>query len=115
MAIDASIAKIRDQVKSSTDLKVVSDGITRYADTLAAVDMSDVPGDVKDAYVKHIAAWRATSLFLTRYTGVSGSFLRGLDGDNYVKSQLEVLDGSITSTWAEVKAKAAVYGVKVPD
>ena len=85
-------------------------GCQKYVEVMAATDMSDLPPDVRDAYARHIQAWRDMATVLDHYSGYTGAFLKGYDGEAG-KAKYDAAGKVIDDTWKDVKAKAAAHGV----
>lgn len=88
--------------------------VQQYVNAMRAIDLKDVPDDFRGSYARHLEAWQAVGELLEHYSGLSGSFRLGVDGDDYVKARLAAADKDVTDTWAAVKDKAKVYGVAAP-
>ena len=110
MEMDKAYAQVRNQHVSADDLSSAATACQKYVEVMAATDMSDLPPDVRDAYTRHIQAWRDMATVLDHYSGYTGAFLKGYDGEAG-KAKYDAAGKVIDDTWKDVKAKAAAHGV----
>ena len=113
--LDTALAGARDQAMG--DRKDPGQGavaIQQYVAAMRAVDMHDLPEDVRGAYNRHLDAWNALGELLARYGGFTGAFRFGFDGEDFAKAQVGRAQQTVEDSWTEVKNKARAYGVTPP-
>ena len=113
--LDAALGRARDQAAGDgQDLARSASAMRQYVAAASAIDLKDVPDDVRLAYTRHLDSWQAAAVVFDRYAGVTGAFRHGFDGQEYVSGQANSVQKATVDTWADLKAKAKAYGVEPP-
>ena len=113
--LDTALANARDQAMGDRhDAGRGAVAIQQYVAAMRAVDMHDLPEDVRGAYARNVDAWAALGELLARYGGFTGAFRFGFDGEDFAKAQVGRAQQAIEDSWTDVKNKARAYGVTPP-
>ncbi|MGI9517810.1 MAG: DUF6265 family protein [Pirellulaceae bacterium] len=111
-AMDALLARQRDQLPHDSTLEIAVRSYVRGLDT---IDFSECPDDFAKAYREHRDAWAASEEFFAQCDELHGEMHQLLDqireAGGAKAEELEKHWGAIFDTWARVEAAAAVHGV----
>jgi len=136
LAKDKELSDQRDQalnqinVQSDQDFDQMVTILNNYIQQGQAIPLSDCPGDLAEAYTRHMGAWTDLANTINGHPHVEGgvenftkNFIRGMSFDlqGPERDQKEWTDyrqkvndsmGRLTQSWTDVEALAVRYGAK---
>jgi hypothetical protein len=83
--------------------------VNGYADDSAYIDDSDLPGDFRSAWRRHMQAWRTHSDYLNEINDSPEKVRRSVYSRKYAEQNKEISD-----TWDEVLSVALKYNASIP-